>query len=349
MTLPPPRTLTTRAGRTLSFTSLGFGGAPLGNMHRVLDEAEARATVRAAWSLGLRLFDTAPLYGHGLSERRIGDALRGEDRKTFLLSTKVGRLLEPCAPGDEDSGIFLETPHDRIVYDYSRDGVLRSFEASQKRLGLERIDILLVHDIDAPTHGSAERSDRHIRALIDGGGWRALDELRAAGVVGAIGAGLNEWALCERLLGLVDPDLFLLAGRYTLLEQTALDSFLPACSARGVGVVIGGPFNSGVLATGPVSGATYNYAPAPPWVLDRTKALQALCRRHGVSLAQAALHFPFGHPAVVSVIPGGQTPGEVRRNVATLGQPVPAALWSDLKAVGLLRADAPTLEEASPC
>jgi len=349
MTLPPPRTLTTRAGRALSFTSLGFGGAPLGNMHRVLDETQAQATVRAAWSLGLRFFDTAPLYGHGLSERRIGDALRGEDRDAFLLSTKVGRLLEPCSPGDEDSGIFLDTPHSRVVYDYSYGAVMRSFEASLERLGLDRIDVLLVHDIDAATHGSQERSEHHIRALVDGGGWRALDELRGAGVVSAIGAGLNEWELSERLLGLVDPDLFLLAGRYTLLEQTALESFLPACSARGVGVIIGGPFNSGVLATGPVLGAMYNYALAPPWVLDRAKALQTLCRRHGVNLAQAALQFPLGHPAVVCVIPGGQTPGEVERNVEMLGRPVPAALWSDLKAAGLLRADAPTLEDATTC
>ncbi len=339
---PPTRTLTTRAGRTLSFTRLGFGSAPLGNMHRALDEAAALATVRTAWSLGLRFFDTAPLYGHGLSERRIGDALRGEDRDSYLLSTKIGRLLEPCAPGEEDSGIFIATPPNRVVYDYGYDGVMRSFEASLERLGLERIDILLVHDIDAVTHGSAEVSQAHIRALVDGGGWRALDELRRAGVVSAIGAGLNEWELSERLLGLLDPDLFLLAGRYTLLEQTALASFLPACSARGVGVIVGGPFNSGVLATGPVQGAMYNYAPAPPWVLDRVKSLEGVCGRHGVSLAQAALHFPFGHPAVVSVIPGGQTPGEVERNVATLGQPVPAALWSDLKAAGLMRADALT-------
>ena len=349
MPVATPRTLTTRAGRRLAFTPLGFGSAPLGNMHRVLDEADAQATVRAAWSLGTRFFDTAPLYGHGLSERRIGDALLGEDRAAYLLSTKVGRLLEPCAPGQEDSGIFVGTPHNRVVYDYGYDGVMRSYEASLARLGLERIDILLVHDIDAVTHGSAEVSEAHIRALVDGGGWRALDELRRDGAIKAIGAGLNEWELSERLLGLLDPDVFLLAGRYTLLEQTALESFLPACSGRGIGVIIGGPFNSGVLATGPTPGAMYNYAPAPPWVLDRARMLETVCRRHGVSLAQAALHFPFGHPAVVSVIPGGQTPGEVERNVSTLDQPVPVALWADLKAAGLLRADAPTPGETSPC
>jgi D-threo-aldose 1-dehydrogenase len=344
MPLPPPRTLTTRAGRPLSFSAFGFGSAPLGNMHRVLDEDEAHATVQSAWSLGARYFDTAPLYGHGLAELRIGATLAGLDRSRFLLSTKVGRLLEPCAPGDEDSGIFQATPHRRVVYDYSYDGVMRSFEASLDRLGLERIDILLVHDIDAETHGSAEQSEAHLRNLL-GGGWRALDELRSAGAIDAIGAGLNEWPLCERLLGLVDPDLFLLAGRYTLLEQTALDSFLPACATRGVGVVVGGPFNSGVLATGPVAGAMYNYALAPSWVLDRAKALQTACRLHGVSLAQAALQFPLGHPAVVSVIPGGQTPAEVERNAAMLAEPVPENLWSDLKLAGLIRADALTPAE----
>jgi len=318
-------------------------------MHRVLDEAEAVATVRAAWSLGLRYFDTAPLYGHGLAECRVGDALRGRPRGDYLLSTKVGRLLEPCPAGEEDSGIFQGVPHARIVYDYSYDGVMRSYGASLRRLGLERIDILLVHDIDAATHGSEERSQAHLRALVEDGGWRALDDLRRTGAVDAIGAGLNEWELCERLLDWLDPDLFLLAGRYTLLEQTALESFLPACSAHGVGVVVGGPFNSGVLATGPIAGAMYNYAPAPRWVLERAGALQAVCLRHGVSLAQAALHFPFGHPAVVSVIPGGQAPGEVERNVATLDRQVPADLWAELKAKGLLRPDAPTPEATAAC
>jgi D-threo-aldose 1-dehydrogenase len=342
------RTLTTRAGRTLSFSDLGFGSAPLGNMHRALAEEDAQATLDTAWRLGARYFDTAPLYGHGLAEGRVGRMLQGRPRNEYLLSTKVGRLLEPCAPGEEDSGIFVQTPHNRIVYDYSYDGVMRSFEASQERLGLQQVDVLLVHDIDAATHGSAERAETHLRALT-GGGWRALDELRGSGAVATIGAGLNEWELCERLMGLVDPDVFLLAGRYTLLEQTALESFLPACTRQGVGVVVGGPFNSGVLATGPVEGAMYNYAPAPRWVLERAGALQELCRSHGVSLAQAALQFPLGHPAVVSVIPGGQTASEVERNADMLADPLPAGLWSDLKSAGLLRADAPTPEGSQPC
>ncbi len=340
----PIRTLTTRAGRTLAFGASGFGAAPLGNMNRVLSEAEARATVRQAWSLGLRYFDTAPLYGHGLSEQRVGAALRDEARGSFLLSTKVGRLLDPCAPGDEDGGIYLGVPPFRIAYDYSYDGVMRSYTASLARLGLDRVDILYVHDIDVVTHGSAEAAEARTRELIDQGGWRALDELRAAGDVTAIGAGVNEWQPCTRLIELADPDIFLLAGRYTLLEQEALATLLPACSARGIGVVVGGPFNSGILASGPAPGATYNYAPAPEPILRRTAAIEAVCARHGVRLPQAALQFPLGHPAVVSVIPGGQTPDQVAQNLALLNAPIPDTLWRDLKRAGLMSLDAPTPE-----
>jgi D-threo-aldose 1-dehydrogenase len=342
----PKRTLTTRSGRALGFSAFGFGAAPIGNMNRVLSQAEAEATVRQAWALGLRYFDTAPLYGHGLSEQRVGGALRGEPRDSFLLSTKVGRLLKPCAPGDEDSGIYVGVPQVKVAYDYSHDGVMRSYEASLKRLGLDRVDILYVHDIDAMTHGSREAAEARTRALVDQGGWRALDELRAAGDVAAIGAGVNEWQPCARLLQLADPDIFLLAGRYTLLEQEALAALLPACAARGVGVVVGGPFNSGILATGAVPGALYNYAPAPEPILRRTAAIEAVCARHGVRLAQAALQFPLGHPAVVSVIPGGQTPDQVAENLALLDAPIPARLWADLKAAGLMSLDAPTPEAA---
>jgi D-threo-aldose 1-dehydrogenase len=342
--VPPPRTLTTRAGRALTFSAFGFGAAPIGNMNRVLSEAEAEATVRAAWTAGLRYFDTAPLYGHGLSEQRVGAVLKGEPRDVFLLSTKVGRLLEPCAPGEEDSGIYQGVPPVKVAYDYSYDGVMRSHEASLRRLGLDRVDILYVHDIDAMTHGSRGGAEARTRELIDQGGWRALDELRAAGDVAAIGAGVNEWEPCARLLELADPDIFLLAGRYTLLEQEALETLLPACAARGVGVVVGGPFNSGVLATGPVPGAIYNYAPAPEAILRRTAEIEAVCARHGVRLAQAALAFPLGHPSVVSVIPGGQTPDQVAQNLALLNAPIPDRLWADLKAAGLMRPDAPAPE-----
>jgi D-threo-aldose 1-dehydrogenase len=340
---------TTPQGRRLAFTALGFGAAPLGDMHRRLAEREARATVERAWDLGMRYFDTAPLYGHGLSETRIGAALRGQPRDAFLVSTKVGRLLEPCAPGEEGGGIYVGVSGRRVRFDYSYDGVMRSFEESLTRLGLDRVDILYVHDIDPLTHGSSAASDSRFGELIDGGGWRALDQLRASGAVAAIGAGLNVWDTCERLMAVADPDLFLLAGRYTLLEQTALDSFLPACVTRGVGVVVGGAFNSGVLATGPAPGALYNYAPAPAVVLERAGGLETACRRHDVALAQAALHFPLAHPAVVSVLVGAQTVFEVERNLAAFGKPVPAELWRDLERSGLIRADAPLPELSSAC
>src|SRR5580658_2861622 len=239
------REFTTPRGRTLSFTSLGFGGAAIGNMHRALAESDAWATLEAAWDGGLRYFDTAPLYGHGLSERRIGRFLAGRSRDAFLLSTKVGRLLEPCAPGEEASGIYKATPRLTVRFDYTADGVRRSLDASLQRLGLDRVDILYVHDLEARTHGPA--FEAHWAALADGG-WRALDELRARGTVAAIGLGANDAAACRRLLARFDPDLFLLAGRYTLLEQAPLEGLLPDCEARGVGVVVGGPFNSGVLA-----------------------------------------------------------------------------------------------------
>ncbi len=342
----PTRVLTTRGGRALPFTGLGFGAAPIGNMRRVLSEAEAEATVRRAWDLGVRYFDTAPLYGHGLSEQRVGRALAGERRDGFLLSTKVGRVLDPCRPGEEASGIYLGVPPVKVRYDYSYDGVMRSYAESLSRLGLDRVDILYVHDIDATAHGDREGAEARTRELIDEGGWRALDELRGAGDVSAIGAGVNEWQPCARLLELADPDIFLLAGRYTLLEQEALATLLPTCEQRGVGVVIGGPFNSGVLATGATPDALYDYAPAPPEILVRTAAIEAICARHGVRLARAALQFPLGHPAVVSVIPGGQTPEQVAENHDLLREPVPDRLWRDLKAAGLMSLDAPTPEEA---
>jgi D-threo-aldose 1-dehydrogenase len=338
----PPTATTTRSfvtprGRSLAFTRLGFGGAPLGNMHRALAEVEAEATVRAAWDAGLRYFDTAPLYGHGLSEHRIGRALSGEPRDDFLLSTKVGRLLEPCEPGAEASGIYQATPALKVRFDYGREGVLRSLEASLGRLGLDRVDILYVHDLERATHGASHEA--RWGELTAGGGWRALDDLRASGAVAAIGLGVNETAACERLLAELDPDLFLLAGRYTLLEQAPLGALLPACEQRGVGVVVGGPFNSGVLAR---SDGTFNYAAAPPEVLARVGRLRAACERFGVALPAAALQIAAAHPAVVSVIPGGQTPSEVSANAAMMAAPIPTALWAALKDEGLVDAAAPT-------
>lgn len=334
-----------RSGSAVTLTRMGFGGAPLGNLYRPVPEAEAQAALDAAWRRGIRYFDTAPQYGLGLSERRIGEAVARFGRDGLTLSTKVGRLLEDCAPEEVTPAGFVDVPSKRIVYDYSHDGVMRSHEASLGRLGVEAVDILLVHDVDAFTHGSREASEARVRELFDRGGYRALEELRAAGTVKAIGAGVNEWQVCEQLLGLGDFDCFLLAGRYTLLEQEALESFLPLCLARDVAIILGGPYNSGILATGPVPGARYNYAPAPAEIVERVRRIEAVCADHGVRLVEAALQFVLGHPAVRTVIPGAANAGEVEANAAILARRLPDALWRDLKGAGLLRADAPTPDE----
>jgi D-threo-aldose 1-dehydrogenase len=336
------RKLKSRVGAELAFTELGFGAAPLGNLYRPMTEKEARATLDMAWAEGIRYYDTAPLYGLGLSETRLNGFLRAKPRDSYLLSTKVGRLLKLCPPAEKTRpNVFFETPSRQEAFDYSRDGVLRSIEFSLERLGLDHIDIVYAHDVDVFTHGSKTAADQRIREFMNGG-YRALVELREQGAIKAIGAGINEWDIAERLAREGDFDVFLLAGRYTLLEQDALTSFLPCCADKRIGVVIGGPYNSGILATGPKPGAFYNYAPAPPDILERVRNIEAVCRAHNVKLAEAALRFPLSHPAIVSVIPGGQKSGEVRRNAEMLQTKIPAALWRDLKSMGLLRADAPT-------
>jgi D-threo-aldose 1-dehydrogenase len=334
----PTRAFVTRGGRKLDFTLLGLGTAPLGNMHRALGEDEVAETLEAAWRAGIRYYDTAPLYGHSLAELRLGRMLRGKPRGDYLLSTKVGRLLEPCAPDKTGSGIYKATPPLRVRFDYSYGGIMRSYEASLGRLGVDRVDVLFVHDVDARTHGGRAQAESRIRELIDEGGWRALDELRAAGEVQAIGAGVNEWEPCARLLELADPDLFLLAGRYTLLEQAPLDTLFPKCMARGVGIVVGGPFNSGVLAGKP----SYDYDAVPAEIMQRVRRLNEACRRWDAALAQAALQFPLAHPAVTSVLAGAQSADEVRANAALIASPAPAALWEDLRGASLIARHAPT-------
>lgn len=329
------------SGADLSFTELGFGTAPLGNLYRALTEEEAQATCAAAWNAGIRYIDTAPLYGLGLSETRINHFLRGKPRDSYVLSTKVGRLLRACAP-DQRTGIgkFFETPSRREIYDYSHDGIMRSLEDSLERLGLDRIDILFVHDIDIFNHGSAAARDAKVQELMKSG-YGALVKLRDQGVIKAFGAGVNEWEVCESLARQGDFDLFLLAGRYTLLEQEALSSFLPLCEQRKIGVVIGGAYNSGILATGARPGAFYNYDPAPQHILDRVAGLEKVVNSHGVKLVEAALRFPLVHPAVVSVIPGASRPEEVALNMHTLAADIPSALWAELKSHGFIRAEAP--------
>ncbi|MEW9806530.1 aldo/keto reductase [Mesorhizobium marinum] len=326
----------------LTFTELGFGTAPLGNLYRPVSDADAQATLDAAWDAGVRYYDTAPLYGLGLSEARLNPFLRGKKREDYVLSTKAGRLLEVCPP-DQRTGIgkFFDTPSRREVYDYSYDGVMRSLEASFERLGVDSVDILFAHDLDIFTHGSKQASDARIEEFMRSG-YYAMLALRDQGVVKAFGAGVNEWEVCQTLAERGDFDLFLLAGRYTLLEQEALQSFLPLCQKRGIGIVLGGPYNSGILATGPKPGAYYNYSEAPRDILERVARIEAVCRRHGVALIEAALQFPALHPSVVSLIPGGQRPEEVKSNRAILDAAIPQDLWRDLKAEGLMREDAPT-------
>jgi D-threo-aldose 1-dehydrogenase len=336
------RKLITRRGVELQFTELGFGGAPLGNLYRPMTEKEARMTLEAVWATGCRYFDTAPLYGLGLSETRLNGFLRPKARDSYLVSTKVGRLLDLSEPQKRSGqGAFFETPSRRERFDYSYDGVMRSLEFSLERLGLDHVDIVYGHDVDVATHGSKEAADLRIKEFMSGG-YRALDRLRASGAVKAIGAGINEWQIAERLAHAGDFDVFLLAGRYTLLEQEALTSFLPLCEEKKIAVVIGSPFNSGILATGVKADTHYNYRPAPDEVKDRVRQIQHICKSFKVGLPEAALRFPLGHPAVVSVIPGAQRASEVKRNAAMMGAKLPAALWRALKAEKLLREDAPT-------
>ena len=329
------------SGATLTFTELGLGTAPLANLYRAVSDREADQTFEAAWKAGIRYFDTAPLYGLGLSETRLNRFLRGRKRKDYIVSTKVGRLLEVCPPAQRTGiGKFFDTPSRRERFDYTYDGIMRSLEASLERTGLDHVDILFVHDIDVFTHGSEAARDAHFKTLMSSG-YKALTKLRDEKVVQVIGAGVNEWQVCEQLTRAGDFDLFLLAGRYTLLEQEALNSFLPLCEERGIGIVLGGPYNSGILASGAVKGAMYNYDLAPKPILEKVKAIEALCRRHKVKLPEAALRFPMTHPSVVSVIPGAASPQQVALNVKTMGRKIPKALWQDLKKEGLLRKEAP--------
>jgi D-threo-aldose 1-dehydrogenase len=329
-------------GRTrLKVTVLGLGTATLGNLYKHVSDADAQATLRAAFDSGLRFVDTAPFYGHGWSEHRVGEALRGYKRDAIVVSTKIGRLLRPQDPAQGiDGGVFATVLPFAPAFDYSYDGVMRSFEDSLQRLGTHRIDVLLIHDVDRWTHGSWEAADRRIDEVM-AGGYKAMLKLREAGAVGAIGAGINEWEVAQKLAERGDFDCFLLAGRYTLLEQESLKTFLPLCVARGIGVFIGGPYNTGILATGAVKGAYYNYKPATAEILARVRAIEAVCRRHKVKIASAALRFPLAHPAISAVIPGARTAAEVKRNIATIEAKIPRDFWRELKAERLLDEAAP--------
>ncbi|MEO3475402.1 aldo/keto reductase [Roseomonas sp. CAU 1739] len=332
-----------RLGRTATeVTALGFGGAPIGGFRASIAEEEAQALLDAAWDGGVRFFDTSPFYGYGRSELRVGHALRQRPRQDYVLSTKIGRVMHAQRPGEERPGGMRDNglPGFLPVFDYSYDGVMRSLEQSCLRLGISRIDVLLIHDIDFWSIGDRAVLEDRFRTAMEGG-YRALHELRAAGVIGAIGCGLNEADMCLRFARAGDFDCMLLAGRYTLLEQGALSEFMPYCATRGMSVIIGGPYNSGILAGHVKDGASYDYAAAPPGVVAKARSIEAVCRRHDVPLPVAALQFPLAHPVVCSVIPGALSRGEVAQNIAHLRHTVPAALWSDLKSEGLLEHAAP--------
>jgi D-threo-aldose 1-dehydrogenase len=325
----------------LTFTELGFGTAPLGNLYHAISDAEAEAILEGAWAAGVRYYDTAPLYGLGLSETRLNRFLRGKPRDEYVLSSKVGRLLRACPPESRDGfGKWFDVPARNEVIDFSYDAVMRSVEFSLERLGVHRLDILYAHDLDERNMGGPEGLSARLAEFM-AGGLRALTDLRDQGVIAAFGAGVNEWPPCVWLAERADVDIFLLAGRYTLLEQEPLDTLLPLCEARGIGLVIGGPYNSGILATGAVPGAYYDYFPATEPVLSRVRRIEAVCARHSVRLVDAAFRFPLCHPAVLSVIPGGQSQADMAGNAKAAGAVIPAALWADLKAEGLIRADAP--------
>ncbi len=329
--MPATRTI---GATDIQVTELSFGGAPLGAVGDRLTDADVQAIVQRAWQGGLRYFDTAPLYGHGLSEKRLGSVLRELPRDEFVLSTKVGRLLVPEAQGERFAGMRDAEPL-AIKYDYSYDAVRRSLASSLERLGLDRVDILLCHDIDVWTHGDAQPG---IFDAARNGALPALRELREQGVVRAIGLGVNEWQVCSRVLDEMEVDCFLLAGRFTLLEQEPLAEFLPQCLQRQVSVIIGGPYNSGILATDNPRRATYDYKPAPEHLLRKAAAIRRLCQDHGIDPRAAALQYPLRHPAVAAVIPGVWAVREVEENLALFDTEIPDALWRDLAAAGLAEA-----------
>jgi D-threo-aldose 1-dehydrogenase len=311
-------------GKTaLEITRLGLGSAPLGGLFAPVSDADAEAAIEHAWSLGVRYYDTAPLYGFGLAERRMGSFLRGKPRESFVLSTKVGRLLRTRDTPPAEDRHYKGTPSERPKSDYSHDGVMRSVEESLERLGLDRVDILLVHD-----------PDRHFDAAV-AGAFRALERLRGEGTVRAIGAGMNQCEMLQRFAEIVPVDCFLLAGRYTLLDQSAIDSLFPFCRAKDIGILLGGIYNSGILAA-PKPGATFNYEAADPALVVRAQEFDALARAHGTELKAAAIQFGLAHPAVTCIVQGARNASEVAENVAMAGLSVPASFWRAVRERKLL-------------
>ncbi len=328
-----------RFGRVdLDVTAFAFGTAPVGNIFAEIDEETSTAMFETSWQAGVRFYDTAPMYGHGLSEIRTGQALRWKQRDDFVLASKVGRVLHPAKRSSINFAPWVNAAPFAIEFDYSYDGTMRSFEDSLQRMALERMDIVFIHDIDVFTRGKDQ--PEVFKQAMDGC-YRALEDLRSQGVVKAIGVGVNEWEVCHAALQMHDFDCFLLAGRYTLLEQDALNEFLPLCEARGAAVLVGGGFNSGILATGAKPGAKYNYAPAPAHIMDKVARIEAVCAAYAVPLPAAALQFVVAHPAVPSFCAGTRTVAQLEQNLAWFSHPIPADFWGELKSQGLLREDAP--------
>ena len=325
----------TRALRNgLALSQLGIGCAPFGHLNAATSDESVLQAFAHLHSSGQRYFDVAPFYGMGLAEHRLGMCLRTVDRRSIVLSTKVGRLIDANAGGagaGASGGKYPFTFH----YDYSYDATMRSLEMSMARLGTNAIDIVLIHDVNQRWQGDM-LEQRYAEAMQ--GAYRALEQLRAEGVIRAFGVGVNDWSILERFAGDGDFDVFMLAGRYTLLDHTAADSFLPLCERKGIGVLMAAPFNSGILATGAVAGATYFYQPAEAFIVERVRRIGAVCARHGVAIAAAALQFPLRHRAITSVVTGMRDPHEARSNLAHVRTPIPEAFWSELEAEGLVAA-----------
>jgi D-threo-aldose 1-dehydrogenase len=336
---------TTRNGAVLPFSVVGLGTAPIGDLYEKLDEKTAISTVESAFKAGVTIYDTSPHYGNGLAESRLGAGLRHANRDEFLISTKVARVMNPFAkPAGERADVYSPGfaggfPH-AASFDYSRDGTMRSIEHSLLRMGLDRLDIVLIHDCDIWTHGPNDVEQRFKEAM--DGAYRALDDLRSQKVISAIGTGLNESPMAVRFARAGDFDVAMLAGRYSLLVQDALDEFLPLAVEKKMGIMLAGVFNSGILATGAIPGARYDYAPASPEIMDKVRMIEAICAAHGTNIRRAALQFSLAHPAIVSVVLGGVTPQEIQSNVTDVSEKVPVGLWADLKAAGRLNAVAPT-------
>ncbi len=333
-----------KVGKTnLEVTELGLGGAPIGGFRATTPDTEAMALTDAAYEGGVRYFDTSPFYGYGRSELRMGAALRQRPRDEYVLSTKVGRVMHAMKPGERKSADFRENglPGFAPEFDYTYDGVMRSLEHSHLRLGLSRIDIALIHDVDFWTIKDRAILNERFKTVMDSG-FKALDELRKARVIGAIGVGINESDTSLRFIQAGDFDCMLLAGRYTLLEQGGLEAFLPECVKRNVSVILGGPYNSGILTGGVKPGATHDYVAAASHLIEKAQRIEAVCQRHGVELGAAAMQFPLFHPAVCAVIPGALSATEVKQNIARLSAKIPVELWSELKREKLLDPAAPT-------